>query len=91
MVTFQNGDSVTIGKLSPLALEIATLPILFVMDKDGNIIGVIGSSEVTAQHEGGGATVDGGYTTLVLPDGVTICYGECPVRPGVITITNTNK
>ena len=82
-VTFSNGDE-AIFAVTGFA-SIANVPILYVVNKDGVLINVLGTNGATA------STADGGQSTLFtmtnVPGYYVICVGKCQQVPeGTIII-----
>jgi hypothetical protein len=94
-VTFSNGDVAQFGIVDGLKdtlMSISQIPFLLVVDKDGNPILVLATNgTVVSEVVGSGGGSGGGYTAFLLPSGVTICYGECPVRDGWVTIERNEE
>lgn len=92
-VSFPNGDVAHFGlnDVKDVLLSIAQIPFLLVVDENGQPIFVFATNgaEVTETVNGGGGA--GGYTVFTLPDGVLICYGECPLNKGYVRITREEE
>jgi hypothetical protein len=80
-VTTPDGTRVVLVKLSAITATPAQYLIALVLDEEGNIIDIVGGSSMS--NTGGGAN-GGGSTSITLPGGVLICFGECTGSPGEV-------
>ncbi|WP_223670052.1 hypothetical protein [Kangiella shandongensis] len=92
-ITFANGDTAILGLNTVKAIfkdvlrGIQDLPIIIVVDKNGDEVAILttnGTKQVASG--GGGWQHDGGWTAYQIPDGDIVCYGECPTDRGYVTV-----
>ena len=90
-ITFANGDVATLRVIG--FASAAYLPILFVVDKDGNPLAITGAGVTVNNYNGGGfGSNPSGYTTFSWPTGITYCYGACGAVPeGWVIIKRVSK
>lgn len=87
-INFSNDDVAKVVIIHTASSPAGKLVVVY--DKEGEIID-LGLGSIT--HTGGGAAefASGGYTTVTFTGNFIVCYGACPVREGVVTITQNDE